>query len=95
MAWRGAQAEHRRGAGGGLGEPEHHVDGGGLAGPVGAEEGDDLALLELEVDAAHGVHGPEVLGDPGQADGGEPVPDPGVRTRSASPAWPPGWLSWS
>ena len=44
-------------------EPEDHVDGRGLAGAVGAEEGDDLALLELEVDAAHGLDGAEGLGD--------------------------------
>ncbi len=58
----GAVAEDLDLAGGRLGEPEDHVDGRGLAGAVGAEERHDLALLELQVDAAHGVHGAEVLG---------------------------------
>ena len=53
-----------------LRQAEQHVDGRGLAGAVGAEEGDDLALLDLQVDAAHGLHGAEVLGEPGDADRG-------------------------
>ena len=64
------EAEHLDRAGRGLREPEDHVDGRGLAGAVGAEEGDDLALLEGQVDAADGVDGAEVLGDPGDLDGG-------------------------
>src|SRR6266567_2438172 len=31
------------------GEADHHVEGGGLAGPVGAQESDHLALADLEV----------------------------------------------
>ena len=33
-----------------------HADGGRLAGAVGTEEAEDLALGDLEVDALHGVH---------------------------------------
>ncbi len=62
------EAEDPDAAGGGPGEPEDHVDRGGLPGAVRPEEGDDLALLELEVDPAHGVHGAEVLGDALDAD---------------------------
>ena len=65
----GLDAEHLDRARGGLRQAEDHVDGRGLAGAVGAEEGHDLAGLELEVDAADGVHVTEVLGHPGQAYG--------------------------
>jgi len=34
-------------------EAHHHVEGGGLSRPVGAEEGDDLAPAELEVHPPH------------------------------------------
>ena len=67
MAWRGAMPEHLDLAGRRVGEPQHHVDGGGLAGAVGAEEGHHLAGLDLEVDPPDRVHVAEVLGDPAQA----------------------------
>ena len=50
----------------GFERPEDHVDGGGLAGAVRAEERDDLALLELEVDPADRLDAAEGLGDAGQ-----------------------------
>ena len=68
MACARLHPEHLDVAGGRLREAEDHVDRGGLAGAVGAEERDDLARLDLEVDAADGVDAAEVLGDPGQAD---------------------------
>ena len=64
------QAEHAHLAGRGPRQPEHHVDGRGLAGAVRPEEGDDLALLELEVDAAHGLDLAEGLGHPRERDRG-------------------------
>ena len=62
------QAEHADLAGRGPRQPEHHVDGRGLAGAVRPEERDDLALLELEVDAAHGLDVAEGLGHPRERD---------------------------
>ncbi|UUZ61951.1 hypothetical protein LP418_12585 [Nocardioides sp. B-3] len=55
-------------------QPEHHVDGGGLAGAVGAEEGDDLAGLDGQVDPLDrddecAVGGPEGLVQAGGPDG--------------------------
>ena len=40
-------------AGVGRAEALQDLDGGGLAGAVGPENGDDLAAVDLEVDAAH------------------------------------------
>ncbi len=37
------------------------MQGGGLAGAVGAEEADDLALADLEADVVDGCHGAEAL----------------------------------
>src|SRR5450756_64220 len=44
----------RLAAGGGQ-EGREHAQGGGLAGPVRAQEADDLAGVDVEVDTAHGV----------------------------------------
>ena len=45
------------GAGGRLDQRGEHPQGGGLAGPVGAEEGDELPLVDLDVQAADGLDG--------------------------------------
>ena len=49
-------AGHRRGAGRGPQQRRQHPQRGGLAGAVGPEEPDDLALLDVEVDAVDGAH---------------------------------------
>lgn len=65
------------------GQRGEHAQGGRLAGPVGAEDGDELARRDVEVDAPHGVHGAalvppdgEVLGQCSGPDHGAP---PGLR----------------
>ncbi len=45
----------------GVGQPEEHVDRRGLTGAVGAEERDDLALADREVDAVDGADAAERL----------------------------------
>ena len=52
-----------RGPGGRRDEGGEHPQGGRLAGAVGAEEGDELALGDLEVEAAHGLDGLLVRGE--------------------------------
>ena len=49
------------GAGGGFENAEDHVDGGGLAGAVGAEESEDLAGADLEGEVVDGVDGAVLL----------------------------------
>ena len=44
----GLSAEHADVAGGGSGEVQHHVDGGGLAGAVRAEEAVDFAVSDRQ-----------------------------------------------
>ena len=56
-----AEQPHLAGAGGD--QPEDHVQGGGLAGAVGAEQADDLARTDPEADAVHGGDRPEALAD--------------------------------
>jgi hypothetical protein len=63
-------AEDLDGAGARRAEAEHHVDRAGLAGAVRAEERDDLAAADGEVDAVDGLDGAEVLGEPGEVEGG-------------------------
>ena len=48
---RGVDAEDPDGAGGLLDQPAHDADEGRLAGPVGPEQGEELAFLDLETDA--------------------------------------------
>ena len=57
----GVVAEHPDGAAAGRGQPLDELQGGGLAGAVGAEQGEQLAAADGEVDAADGV----VLGGAG------------------------------
>ena len=49
-----AAAEHLHVAGGGLVEPLEDLDGGGLAGAVGAEQAEALAAAHDEVEAVDG-----------------------------------------
>src|SRR5262249_54166701 len=48
-------------AGGGGEQSAQHLDRGGLAGAVGAEQAVDLAVLDVNVDVVHSGEGPEVL----------------------------------
>ena len=68
----GLDAQDGGGAGVGPGEAEEDVEGRGLAGPVGAEEGDDLAGGHREVEAVDGGDGAEGLGQAPDLDGGGP-----------------------
>ncbi|HET9071682.1 MAG TPA: hypothetical protein VFN60_07180 [Acidimicrobiales bacterium] len=63
------EAEDPGAAGGGRLQAEDQVDGGGLAGTVGPEEGHDLPGGDLQVDAGDGVDVPEPLLDTAQGDG--------------------------
>ena len=54
-------AEHAHRSAVGVGEAEQHVDRRGLAGPVRAEEGDDLACAHGQIDAVDGANGAETL----------------------------------
>src|SRR3954464_12415233 len=89
-------ARDARGARGGAQQRREHPHGRGLARAVGAEEGVDLALVDVQVDALHGVDRvteatPEVVA----FDGGHvrpptlPALSPRQRTRTAGPAAPP------
>ncbi len=49
----GVETQHRDGAAAGSPQPFQDLDGGGLAGPVGAEQGVDLAPLHLQGYAVH------------------------------------------
>src|SRR5690606_25920616 len=57
----------------GLGESEQHVEGGRLAGAVGAEQRDDLAAAAADIDAVYGLHRAlaesEAIADAAQPDG--------------------------
>ena len=44
-------------------KPEEHGDRGGLAGAVGAEQGDRLAAADAEADVVDGEHGAEATRD--------------------------------
>jgi hypothetical protein len=44
-------------------EPTDHVQQGGLARSVGADDREDLALADLQADPRHRLHAPEGLGD--------------------------------
>ena len=48
----------------------HHADGRGLAGAVGAQEAEDLALLDVERDAVDGREVAEALGEAVELDRG-------------------------
>ncbi len=65
-----AVAEHLDAAGVGVRQAQNHVDRGGLARAVRAEEGHDLARSDGEVDAADGVDGAEALDDAPRVDRG-------------------------
>jgi hypothetical protein len=86
----GFAPEQPRAAVVGAGEPEQHVDGGGLAGSVGPEQRHDLAGCDVEIDAADGAYGPEALGQAVESDG-----HPGGVSHSVESAVPgrPGQMS--
>ena len=54
----------------GANEPEHHVDGGGLPRAVGAEQGQRLARVDREIDAANGLDVAVGLGEICQSNAG-------------------------
>ena len=51
-------------------EGGEHLEHGGLAGAVGAEDAEDLAAVDLEVDPVDGALVAELLDEPGRPDGG-------------------------
>ena len=51
-----------------LGQPEHHQDGGGLAGPVGAEQAEDLAFADIEINVVNDGGAPVALGQAARRD---------------------------
>ena len=62
---------------GGPGEGAQHLDGGGLAGTVRAEEGEDLALAHREVDPVDRRQVTVALGEATNEDGSRRVGGPG------------------
>ena len=62
-------ADDDAGAGGGRQQAAQHPDRRGLAGPVRAEEAEDLALVHGQRDPVDGLEGPEVLAELVQLDG--------------------------
>jgi len=68
-AQRAALAGERDLADARLEQPAQHLDGGGLARPVGAEEPVDLAGPHLQVHVVHRVERAEALAQPARADG--------------------------
>ena len=58
VALGGVVAEHAHVAGGAVAVALEDLDGGRLAGPVRAEQAEDLAALDLERQPAHGLDGP-------------------------------------
>ena len=62
-------AEHLNAAGGGCEQAGKHLDGGGLACAVGAEEPEELAGRDAEIDVLHGNEIAEAAGEPGGGDG--------------------------
>ena len=61
-------------AGAGLEQPAEHLDGGGLAGTVGSQEPEDLAVAHLQIHLAHRFEVAEVAGERPGGDGGIPPP---------------------
>ena len=76
-------AEHGHVSFGSGSEAFEDLDGGRLAGAVRAEEGEDLAALDFEVDPAHGVGVGVALAQSVHADGGSVAAVRG----SSSPCW--------
>ena len=72
----GVGPEDPDGAAGGGEEAFEHLQGGGLAGPVGPEHGDQLAVGHLEAHAVDGREVPEALGQPVDDDGAHDIRPP-------------------
>src|SRR5207302_1053306 len=66
----GRSAAHGRRAGGRADEPARDLGERGLSGAVRAEQPDELALLDLEVDAAQGLDGAVALRETADGEGG-------------------------
>src|SRR5690606_5196390 len=64
----GARVEDLNVAVGRLVEAEEQADGGGLAGAAGADDADDLAALDLQIDGVQRLNGAEVLARAARAD---------------------------
>jgi hypothetical protein len=62
-------------AAGGIGETEDQADGRGLAGAIGAEEPEDIASTDREIETVDGTELLEILGEPvgGEDDAGLPA----------------------
>src|SRR5229473_2638771 len=58
----------RDAAAGGHQDAHHHANGGGLAGAVRAEKAEDLALLDGELEIAHGGEVAVILAEPMKGD---------------------------
>ncbi len=69
----GVEAENLDGAGGGREEAGEHLDGGGFAGAVGAEEAEELAGGDGEIDVLNGGEIAETTGEACGGDGGDHV----------------------
>lgn len=52
----------------GVMDPGEHLDEGGLSGAVGAEQGEDVAPVDVEVDGGQGGSAAEALAEPADAD---------------------------
>ena len=64
--------------------PANHVDGGALSRPVGADQAEDVALVDGEVQLVVGLDPAEVLRQPAQLEH-RPTPDRGDRRRASGP----------
>ena len=80
-----ADAHHARG---GPEEARQHAQGGALAGPVGAEEADDLPPVDAERDIAHRLDGAVRLAEVGRFDHPGRL---GLSARAPSERPEPGW----
>jgi hypothetical protein len=69
----GVEAEDVNGAGGGSEQAGEHLDGGGFACAVGAEEAEELTRGYGEVDVLNGGEVAEAAGETGGGDGGDHV----------------------
>ena len=81
----GVEAEDLDGAGGGSEQAGEHLDGGGFAGAVGAEEAEELAGSDGEVDVLNGGEFAEAAGEAGGDDGRDHVGEAYLRAKK-------GWM---
>ena len=74
--------------GGGGDQSDERAQGGRLAGSVGTEEADDLALVDVEAQVVDGPHGAEVLGEVLNRDDGHVQVDHPERAPPPRACWP-------